>query len=256
MFHLAAYGATVDATANTALAGLVDPVLSRSASSSAYIFQERYQLVASTYIGTTALRARLNSPTLRQINPPFIRPIIAAAKPATLSELAWWADQPLKLPALEEVAPEVTSGTGGTERATVLIWITQGLIPPPAGQIITVRATAAITAVANVWTLGSFTLDQSLPSGNYAIVGAECIGTTVLGFRFAIPGQLFRPGNIGQSAVGSVMDMRMMTRRLGVWGTFLNTAPPMIELLCTAADTSQEIYLQLVPISGQLGSNP
>lgn len=256
MFHLACYAGSVDATANTQLAGVVDPVLSRSVTSNAYIFQEKYKCVAGVYIGTTALRARLNSPTLRQVNPPFFRPTIAAAKPASLSEIAWFADQPFTIPALEEVAPEVTSGTGATERATFLLWITQGLVPPPPGQIYTARATAAITAVANTWTLGSFTLDQSLPSGNYALVGAECISTTCLGFRFAFPNQLFRPGSIGQSAVGSVMDWRLQTRRLGTWGTFVNTAPPLIELFCTAGDTAQEIYLQLIPISGQLGSNP
>jgi hypothetical protein len=254
MFHLAAYQATIDNTANTQLAGLVDPVLSRSVSSSAYIFQDKYKCVAGVYIGTTAERAMLVSPTLRQVNPPFFRPIIAAAKPASLSELAWYADQPFTIPALEEVAPQVTSGTAGTELATFLLWVTQGLVPIPAGQIYTARATATITAVPNAWTLGSFTLDQSLPSGNYAVVGAECIGTTILGFRLVFPNQLFRPGAIGHAAVGDINDWRLQTRRLGVWGQFLNTAPPQLEILCTAADTAQELYLQLIPMSGQLGS--
>ena len=254
MFHLTGYSSSVTLPTNVALAGLVDPALSRAVTSSAYVFAERLRLYAGIYIAAGATRARINSPTLRQVNPPFLRPVNRGAGVLAGFEIPWFGDQPLWLPAQEEVAPEVSGDTAVAERATVLLWLSPGIQPVPAGQIITLRGTAAITAVANAWTLGAITFDQALPSRQYAVVGGECIGATVLGFRLAFPNQLYRPGSLGAAALTSVIDWRLMTRRMGLWGRFLNTAPPQLEILCTAADATQEVYLQIVPLSGQLGS--
>lgn len=254
MFHLAAYFLATSAAGDNNLAGLVDPVLTRSATSNLYIFQEPQQLVAAVPISLTQTRVKLSSPTLRQINFPFLRPIVQSTLPTADRNPVWFADQPLRLPALEEIGPVTTITAAGPEPSFCLLWITRGLQPAPAGQPITVRATASTAAVANAWTLMSFTLDQSLPPGTYAVVGSECISTTGVAHRLAFPNQLVRPGSLSQNAIGNEQNWRFMSRRLGLYGSFLNTAPPLLEVLCTAADASHELYLTLVPTSGQLGS--
>jgi hypothetical protein len=255
MFHLAAYSLATSAAGQNQLAGLVDPVLTRSATSNLYILNDVMQLVAAAVISPTAVSAFLQSPTLRQISNPFLRPVIGAQEPADLSEVAWFGDQPFRLPKLEELGPVVTITAAGPETSYCLLWLSKLMEPVPAGQIITVHATATTTAVASAWTMMSFTLDQSLPSGMYAVVGTEHISATGVAHRLAFPNQLYRPGSMSHQLFTDRQDTRLMTRRLGLYGQFLNTAPPLLEVLCFAADATHDLYMQLVPMSGQLGSS-
>jgi len=251
--HVAAYTGTVNTTADVALAAVADSVLSRSVSSNRYQFQDRVQLLAANANCATLSRIKLDSPTLRQINQPYIRPITVGALFGSNGQVAWFADQPLMIPALEDVAPLATGTNAGGDPGFCFLWVSPGIRPIPPGQCITVRATATITAVASAWTLGNFTLEQGLPNGRYAVVGMEAIGTTLLAARLAFPNQIMRPGCPGHATVAQYQDWRLMSRRLGVWGEFNNTAPPSIEIFCSAADTAQELYLQLVPLGVNVG---
>jgi hypothetical protein len=253
MFHLAAYtSASTLAASPNAMTGLVDPVLTRSATSALYILAKRMQLMWALGISASIARVQLTSPTLRQVNSPYMRPINLGAAPVAGVEVAWYGDQPLNLPALEELGPLISVTAAGPEQSFLLLAMTEGTTPAPAGPVLTARATATFAAVANTWTLGTFTLESALPSGMYALVGSEHISATGIAHRFAIPGQVQRPGSVSQSANGRITDWRLLSRRMGVFGTFLNTAPPQLEVLCTAADAAHELWLQLIPISGQI----
>ncbi len=159
----------------------------------------------------------------------------------------------MNLPALEELQPSAVDDTNpGPTTGWFLMWLANALVPIPMGDILTARATATFAATANVWTLGTFTLETALPSGLYALVGSEHISATAIAHRFQIPNQVARPGALSHQANADLQDFRLLTRRLGEYGRFLNTAPPQIEVLCTGADASHEIYLQLIKI----GPNP
>lgn len=256
MIHLAAYTAAAAAVASNpnAMTGLVDPVLTRSATSSLYILPQRMQLLAAVAMSTTIARLRVNSPTLRQITSPYIRPIILSARPTSNAQVAWYGDQPLMLPALEELQPTIDITAAGPEVSWFLLWLADQVVPIPQGPIIKCRLTSVTAAGVGIWTLLATTFETSLPSGLYAIVGSEHISTTAVAHRFAIPNQLLRPGSMSHQANGDIQDMRLMTRRLGTYGTFLNTAPPQVEVLCTAADASHEIYMDVIPLSGQIAA--
>lgn len=250
--HLLAYSGSVATTADTQLTGLVDPVITRSQTSGLYILQQRLMLLAALGMSPTANRVKLSSPTLRQVNIPYMRPILAAQRPDERCGLAWFADQPFMLPALEELGPLFTSDVNpGPETAYFLAWIADSIQPIPAGPVITVRATSSSAATAGAWTLMNITLEQSLPNGNYALVGTEHYSTTAIAHRWALFNQVFRPGMISQQTVGAQQDFRLTTRRLGLLGTFNNTTIPQAEVLCTAADASHTFYMQIIPISGQ-----
>lgn len=247
MFHLAAYQGSLVLNTETAMTGLVDAVLTRSATSALYVFQQQMKLLAAVGMSVGMTRVYMSSPSLRQINLPYMRPIIAAVKPASGSEICWLADQPLTLPAFEEIGPVAVSTTNpGPETGTLLAWLGDMIQPIPPGDILTARGTASFAAVANTWTLGSFTLDTSLPPGVYALVGSEHISATAIAHRWQIPGQLWRPGSMSHQATSDRQDWRLATRRLGMYGSFQNTAPPQLEVLCTSTDASHEVYLQLV----------
>lgn len=253
--HLLAYaGSVTAATSPVTLPGLVDPVVTRSQTSGLYILQQRLQAIAGLGMSAGMARVQLSSPTLRQINIPYFRPINVGALPNANGQVCWMGDQPLMLPAMEELGPLFTTVTALAEDAFFLLWVADSVTPVPPGPILTARATATFTAVAGQWTLGNFTMEQALPTGSYALVGSECISTTGIAHRFAIFNQVFRPGSLSHQAAGDLTDMRLLSRRLGTYGTFNNTSIPQIEVLCGAADTAHEIYLHLVPTSGQIAA--
>lgn len=249
--HLLAYQASLVLNTPTTMAGLVDAAITRSATSALYILPKRMQCLAGVGMSAGMQRVQLSSPSLRQTNIPYFRPVIQSLRPTSGALVCWLADQPLWLPELEELGPIATTNTNpGPEPGTFLLWLADQILPVPPGDILTARATATFAAVANSWTMGSFTFEQSLPNGLYALVGSEHISTTAIAHRWSVPGQLFRPGFLSHQAIGDLQDFRLLTRRLGSCGTFFNTSPPQLEVLCTAADASHEIYLQLVKLSG------
>lgn len=253
MFHLLAYSGSVAQTADTQLSGLVDPVITRSQTSGLYILQHRLQLLAALGMSATANRVKLSSPTLRQVNIPYMRPILAAARPNSGAQVCWMGDQPLHLPASEEIGPLFTSDLGaGSETAYFLAWVADSIVSIPSGPILTARATATTAATAGAWSLMNITLEQSLPNGNYMLVGSEHYSTTAIAHRWALFNQIFRPGSLSHQAVGDQQDWRLMTRRLGSYGIFNNVTVPQVEVLCTAADATHTFYLQLIPLSGQI----
>lgn len=251
--HLLAYSGAVATVADTSLAGLVDPVVTRSQTSNLYILQQRLMLLAAVGMSATLNRVKLSSPTLRQINQPYIRPIIAAARPRTNDQISYWADQPLMLPALEEIGPLVTSDVNpGPETAFFLAWVADSLIPVPSGPIITARFTATTAAVAATWTLMNITMEQPLPTGAYMLVGSEHYSTTAIAHRWSIFNQVFRPGSLSHQLTGDIQDWRLLNRRLGAYGQFNNTSIPQLEVLCTTTDAAHTGFMQLVPLSGQI----
>lgn len=253
MFHLLAYTGSLVLNTETNMTGLVDSVVTRSATSAVYILQHPMKAFAGVFISAGMVRGRLQSPTLRQVNTPYFRPIIRAARPASNDYVCWLGDQPLNLPALEELQPSAVDDTNpGPTTGWFLLWVADQMTPIAIGDILTARATATFAATANTWTLGTFTLETALPSGAYALVGSEHVSATAIAHRFQIPGQVYRPGALSHQANADKQDLRLLTRRAGEYGRFLNTAPPQIEVLCTGADASHEIYLQLVKI----GDNP
>lgn len=248
--HLAAYQVLTVANTMTNLAGLVDQVLTRSQTSNVYLLPTKMQCMAGVGMGATLSRLQMTSPTLRQVNILNFRPPIPALQPASNSQVMWYGDQPLMLPALEELQPAALDT--GAEVVTFLLWLADTVMPVPPGQILKIRATSTTHAVANTWTLLQMTLDNALPAGQYALVGSEHISATGIAHRWQIPGQLLRPGVMSHQALSDIQDVRFAQRRLGTFGNFVQTALPQPEVLCTAADVTHELYLDIVPLNFNL----
>ena len=141
--------------------------------------------------------------------------------------------------------------------ATGLIWLGDGnynIGNLMANGMKTLRATAAITctALGNGWEAGAITFEQSLEAGMYAVVGMKVLAATPIAGRLIFPNQGARPGCIGYatpaSNVGAIENPIFRNGNLGVWGTFSHTAPPQLEVMAAAADTAQEVYLDVVKV--------
>lgn len=247
MLHMLAFSKSLDATADVDLTPVQDDVV--LISNAHFLPQNDIRLVAAFVNGTTIARAKINTPALRQISSPYIRPINLGNLPTTLPGVADYRANPLLLKGLEEISVLATQTAAGPTQVNCGLLVEAGSTPiSPQGQIITMRGTGTTTVVANAWTTCPITWADTLPAGQFAIVGLQAKGATAILSRVIVNGQTERPGCIAQTVNGDNGDEMFRKGGLGVWGFFNSTRMPLIQFLCNVADTAQEVYLDLIRI--------
>ena len=216
-----------------------------------HFMPQRNWLLQAAYFGAAGPnRARFITPTFRQITTPWIRPVNTDIVPANVVGAADYRANPLMFRALEEIQLEGMQTTGG---AAVVVGIAavskEPIVPAPQGDIYTLRGTGATTVTAGAWSLITVTWQDTLPAGRYALVGGTFIGATAIAGRCILEEQVDRPGWLGNAAADNVGSTIGLKGGLGVWGQFTGNRFPNVEMLCNAADTAQEIYLDLIKIA-------
>jgi hypothetical protein len=208
-----------------------------------------WQLLALYFGAATPTRARIVTPTFRQVTTPFVRPMNTDIVPGNLPGIADYRNNPLTLRPLEEIQLLGTQTTGGAAVVAGVGWVTKtGIQPVPTGDIFTMRGTGATTVVAGSWTQVTVTWADTLPNGRYAIVGGVFQGTTCIAGRFILENQVERPGGLGVSALDLNTSPIFAKGNLGIWGTFDGNRMPNLEVLCNAADTAQELYMDIIKV--------
>src|SRR4051794_13142746 len=102
MFHLAAYTKTnLGTTADTDIPFVTDDVL--TGQNGHFILSQPMDLVAAAVMSATLARAKLASPSMRQIASPFVRPIIVGILPGNNPNVDLSYDSPYRIPAYEEI---------------------------------------------------------------------------------------------------------------------------------------------------------
>lgn len=248
MFHLTAFTESQDSATLVNVAGLADPMM-RVQGDDIIVPRGLNQLVAVYALGISLTRAMLVSPSLRGRWNYEISPIDRGAdEPASPQLLVELFGSPLILAEDEALnAQAAEDGAAGT-RATILVWLADGPFAPVEGEISTLRVTNATTLVANAWTNGALTFDQSLPAGRYAIVGARFQSAGLQAFRFVFPGGTWRPGGMGVDAASDILAPTQRRGGWGVWGEFEHNTPPTVDFLSNSADTSQVGELDLIKV--------
>jgi hypothetical protein len=202
-----------------------------------YILQQDTTLLAAYVRNAGFTNARLNTPDFRRVSIPSIQPGNVNAAPITLSPMVFFPPSRLRIPKIDEIALEASNSGGGGVRTIGGVWVASmdHNYNVPAGDVYTLRFTSTITAVANAWTLGGMTFDQTLPAGNYAVTGLDVIGATTEFARLAFLGGGMRPGVIVRPAVSNYMWDHFRFGNVGLYGTFASTAIPNLEVFGTAA---------------------
>lgn len=248
-FHLSAYyNSALGTTANTDCAALADSVL--TISNNHFRLTDPAQLVMAYFGSPTAIRARLDSPTLRLPGQPYILPVGAAILPGGWPSIADWRKYALNLPQREEIALQATANPGTTEKAVGIIWSQFTYAPAPAGRVQWVRGTSTAAAVADAWTNVALTLDSSLPTGYWCMIGSIHVSTNAIAHRIIFPGQVSRPGNLSLNAEGTRPYFTNFDSSLGEMGRFVNDNPFQTEVLCNSTDSTHTFYFGLVPVAG------
>lgn len=248
MYHTAAYFSSALANvANTDIPAATDDVL--FIQNGHFIPQQDLQIQLASVGAVTLTRARLTSPSIKQVFPDYIRPINTVIPFASQPKCDQLFVRPLTARALEELAVEATDSAAGPNNFYAFLWLTNGIEPIPPGAVYRFRATSTTTATANAWTTLAYTLESQLIAGQYAVVAIECISTTCLAARLIFDNQYWRPGCVGLNTVAQEWPDYLYRYPLGVMGRFVTTNAPRIQVFCSAADASFEIYLHTIRVS-------
>lgn len=232
------------------LPGVFDQSLSLD-SQNRYIMPGNWEVLAHHVAGADLTAARLNAPSLRAMFLPELYPIRAAATPGTPNAPSYLHGQGPKLIQNEPLEVDVSHAVIAASAGWAAIWMAPQFVPAAQGRIQTLLFTASITAVAGSWTAGTMSPSQSLPAGEYEVVGMSCIAANTFYARLIFPGgTVFRPGCLVQAALGDfLLDDFWRFKRMGSYGRFMNTAIPNLEILGDAAGAAApQVFLDLVKI--------
>lgn len=221
------------------------------AQSQGYQFPKNYRALAACVMGTGITAARINAPSLRNLVLPEIYPaIVAATVPTRPSIIDYRGQGPIVL-ANESVAVEASHTGAGPDVASAALFVTERFVPAPGGPIFTAVGAFTNTLIANTWTAATLTFNQTLPAGQYAVVGLNVTCNDAFVHRLIFPGQnQFRPGCVGNLSYGNLIQPNIFQNGgLGLYGTFFNTAQPQLETygLVAGAETGAA-YLDLIKI--------
>lgn len=199
--------------------------------------------------GVDIVRAKLESPSIRRMG-------VLMIEPKTNRDYVEFAYYPvarytpnnmIALAVGEGLEAFVYCGRTHTTPMAILVCLADSPISPVSGEIWTVRATyTSLTPITGEWVSGSLTFDETLPVGNYQLVGASLWHQGGLAFRMVPIGQLNRPGGLTGGGVGAIEPDWQRLGRMGVWCEFHSTTPPKFELLAdgtTASTGSMELDL-------------
>lgn len=245
-FHVAAMRASIaNGITNGPLSAVNDNILSVN-SAGQFLVPEKLQLRAASVGGINLTRTRINTPSLRYIALPYLAPInTAVAIPSPPNVFDAGENGPM-LPPADSIVLEATHSDAAPQVMYGVMFLRQGFKPQTPGVEYRIRLTATITGVVGSWASGSMTPDQTLPSGIYDINGLDAFGTNLLAARLIFPGGGYRPGCIARNAALSIAHPIWTSGALGCYGTFDSVNLPNLEVYVEAANSAQEVYMDVV----------
>jgi hypothetical protein len=277
MLHTVAYAlnntnpaAKVNTPALFPVPTVQDPFFSASGTT-AFLLPSDMKLVAAYATSASLQRARINSPSLLRVGFPLIRPIQVSPTdlPPTDPNFMLLNTNEVHFPAGEPVGIDTTTQNGQENIIVALLWFVHcgeghsghhggeehhhegghSLHHPqhhhlhhlPPGDSFWLRYVPADTAPVTPfrWTQVTPVFDQTLPSGTYAVIGFEHSGPSVVGARLNFPGQVFRPGVVGQTTPGGRTNWAFYNGTFGLYGVFRTIAPPSVEVLTVTQNPQQ-----------------
>lgn len=249
-FHVAAYRGSVPATtADVDIAAVQDNQL--TIANTHFVLPQKAKLAWVAGFGVNLSRLLLNTPKMRTVGLPSLVPINIVATVPSPVNIVDLTNQQMWLDMIDEIAVQASSTDAGAQTMTAVVAFQFGYKQIPSAPVYRIRATGTITAVAGSWTGGAMALTQTIPRGTYAVAGMDIVGTNLLAARLAFAGQGMRPGVIARNAVSGVPHPMFQNQEMGVLGEFDSINLPTLEILSGGANTSQEIFIDLIQMTGQ-----
>jgi hypothetical protein len=256
-WHLSCFGgAKTDSTNNEAIPAPGDPAFNR-VSTTEYLAPADLEVFAMYAGNDTITRARLVTPSLRTLGLPEIYPLNVTAAPALPLAVDFRPNDPVRIKMNDTFSVEASNGASTVDTAFAALAIRKQFWPVPAGSRTTLSGTAAQTLVANGFSFGTITFDQTPPVGNYSVIGMSCVCASAWFARLIFPMQSnWRPGVI-VGATAAAFEYRQAFRHgnVGEWGRFHSVNLPQLEIFGnTAGAQTPRVYIDVVQIDA-IGGN-
>lgn len=248
MFHLSAYYELVDpAGAQILLNAVQEQVVTVTGDDIRVPKDLPFLIAQAVLINDIAIvnLVQIQSPSLRSTMNVDVQPIINGAVFGSPPEGMFHPLSPIPLTGDESINFAVTSNPVAAAAHYGLIWFGDGPQAQVNGEIFTVRVTSAIAQAVGAWVNGNLVFTQTLPVGNYDIVGMRTVSTDGVVSRLVFVGGTWRPG---VPVVNLAADLDPYWTRyggLGILGSFHTNTPPTVDMLGGVA-TAQTHFFDLI----------
>ncbi len=196
-----------------------------------------------------ATRQQLRAPSLREFIFPEITPATIAGAASGGNFYKNYSQNFLQLDTNEGLNYYSDGGGDGTTAQGVYGVVILGDASPAdqKGKIFSLYATTSIAAAPGSWANGIISLDQTLPVGNYDVVGLRVNASGGIAARliFIGPSAITRPGVFISASAGTGTDNQFQGGNNGIYGTFNTTTPPSLEII-GGTSTTQSMILDLI----------
>lgn len=246
MLHLSAFTESQDSAALVPIAALRDDILT-VVGDDMRVDREMNKIVGLYALGPDLTRVQLRSPTLQRLWYPEITPLDLASEPTSPQVFHDYRFGPIVLGPTENLNAYMAEANAAASRGTVLVWFSDAPVQPVDAESRTIRLTNTTTLAAFAWTAGALTLDQNLQPGEYEIIGMRYEGAGAIAARLIFRNGGPRPGCPGVDSQADQMAPQFRNGGMGSFGRFFHDALPSAEFLSISADTSQVLYLDIVP---------
>lgn len=252
MFHLSVFSVTSGATAAATLVDMpavADPAVTLNQNNHVIFERDINAQLFYAFGQSDITQVQFQSPKLRPIALPSVRPFDTGTTPTTRPPVANYKNNPLMLNAIDENSMQLSASTftsGNSYYAAT--WFNDKNTAKSQGMVYSINFSAAITAVAGAWTNGVITLAQTLPAGLYAVVGMDVYGTNLAFARLIFPRQQWRPGILCGGVAGFINAPCFRTGELGDYGVFQSYAQPQLDIFAIGANSAQHGILDLIKV--------
>lgn len=250
-WHTSAYynaAVPTGVAAYTQIQAVQDGQITRSANNNLMLPADAIIALAGAWSADLQL-ARFNVPSLRDFGRPHIQPVNVDAANPTVPQFMNPMNYGLRVLNGEEIGIEAIHGNAGNQAVAAAVWFEFAKTQAAIGPSYRIRGTAAITNVVGGWAAGQITLDETLPAGEYDIIGLTAQGTGLTLARLIFPEGGFRPGVPCTDVAADIRTPLFSFGQFGSFGSFRNFALPQLEVFARAAGAAQIVWLDVVPMS-------
>lgn len=207
---------------------------------------ELNKIIGYYAVGLDIQNAQLVTPQLRRLAPISIAPVEDTILPVFPPDFAIRPLSPVELMTDEALSAEAGNSNVGAQQESILVLLSDGVVAPVTGEIITVLASATAPATAYAWANAPITLVTQLPVGTYDLVGARVEQANTISYRFVFVGGIWRPGYAAVGAISAKDPNMSRYGKLGVWGSFSHLHIPSIDFFGDGTGGAVVIYLDLI----------
>lgn len=243
-YHVVAYSANVFGVSNYDSTPAVDGWL--TIQNGHYLPHIPLYLYGGWFGGVNLTAVTLVTPRSRMVVPPRLYPIQGAVVPPDRPHIFDRRKNPFTLNAVEEVSIQMNVGGAANALNYAVMFWGNSLDPVPQGDLYTLHGTSTSAAIAGAWSPCNVIWDQTIPAGNYSVIGTQHQSTNGVAHRLFFKDQVMRPGFLSLTSLGNIGEPSYYFGGWGQLGQFNTTAYPTVEVFCNGADAAHDLALTMV----------